>query len=293
MKIVITGSTGLIGRALINTLEKRGDTVVPLTRPQGWNPSAGTIDRELFVREAPDAVVHLAGENLAAKRWSAAQKQKLLDSRVGSTELLSRTLASLDRKPRVLVSASAIGIYGDRGDEPLTDESPPGEGFLPELCKAWEAAANPAREAGIRVVHPRLGVVLAKDGGALKKLITPFKLCVGGRLGSGKQWMSWVAREDVVGALIYALDRDALSGALNVVAPHSVRNKEFTAALASALKRPAIFPMPSFILRLLIGEMADAALLASACVVPARLQAVSFPFRFRDLPDLLVKTLRS
>jgi uncharacterized protein len=292
MKVLITGSTGFLGRALINTLEKRGDTVVPLTRPNGWDPDAGTIDRELIAREAPDAVVHLAGENIGAKRWSAAQKTKILETRTKGTDLIARTLASLDRKPRVFISASAIGVYGNRGEEPLTDEATPGTGYLADVCKAWEDAAAPAREAGIRVVHPRLGVVLAKDGGALKRMITPFKMFVGGRLGSGKQWMSWVAREDVVGAIIYALERDALSGALNVVSPHPVRNSDFTKALARALRRPAIFPVPAFMLRLVVGEMADEALLASSCVLPARLQALSFPFRFSDVYTLLEKITR-
>lgn len=288
MKVLLTGATGLIGRALVAALEKRNDTAVVMKRPEHWDPAAGSIDRDFLAREAPDAVVHLAGENLAASRWSEAQKRKILESRTLGTGLISRTVASLDPKPRVMVSASAIGVYGDRGDEVLTDEAELGTGFLADVCKAWESAADPAREGGIRVVHPRIGVVLAKDGGALQKMITPFKLGLGGRLGSGKQWFSWVAREDVVGAILYMLDRPAYEGPINVVSPHPVRNAELTKALASALHRPAIFPVPSFALKVALGgDMTKEAVLASQCVTPARLMATAFPFRFPDLGPLL------
>lgn len=292
MKVLVTGATGFIGKALCVALERRGDKVVPLSRPSGWDPAAGTIDRAMIEREGPDAVVHLAGENIGEKRWNEAQKQRLLESRIQSTELISRTVATLPKRPKVMISASAIGIYGNRGEEMLTDETEGGSGFLADLCRAWEASADPARQAGIRVVHPRIGVVLAKDGGALKKMLPLFKLCLGGKLGSGKQWMSWVSREDVVGAILYALDREAFEGPINVTAPVPVRNVEFTKALARAVRRPAIFPVPAFALRLVAGEIADEALLASQCVVPARLKAVSFPFRFPELGPLLEKTLR-
>ncbi|MCK6547310.1 TIGR01777 family oxidoreductase [Myxococcota bacterium] len=292
MKVVITGASGMIGSALRGLLERRGDQVVAMTRPDRWDPEAGTIDRELLAREAPDAVVHLAGENIGDQRWTEERKQKLRDSRTKGTELLARTIASLDRRPRVFVSASAIGIYGNRGDEILSDESSPGTGFLAELCRDWEAAADAAREAGIRVVHPRLGVVLAREGGALQKMLLPFKLGLGGRLGSGRQWMSWVAREDVTGAILFAIEREALSGPLNVVSPHPVRNSELTKALGSALGRPTLFPVPEFGLKLAFGEMAEEALLASACVTPARLQATGFPFRFPDLVPLLRSLVR-
>jgi uncharacterized protein (TIGR01777 family) len=292
MKVLVTGASGFIGKALCAALERRGDSVLKLSRPNGWDPEAGTIDRALFETEAPDAVVHLAGENIGEKRWNEAQKQKLLESRTKATDLLARTVASLPKKPRVLVSASAIGVYGNRGEELLSDEAEAGTGFLAELCKAWEAGADPARAAGIRVVHPRIGVVLAKDGGALKKMVPLFKCGLGGKLGNGKQWMSWVAREDVVGAMLYALDREAFEGPINVVAPVPVRNAELTQALAKALRRPAFFPVPAFALKLAVGEMAEEALLASQCVTPARLKAVSFPFRFPELGPLLEKTLR-
>lgn len=292
MKVLVTGASGFLGRALIHALEKRGDQASPLSRPKGWDPEAGTIDRDFLARESFDAVVHLAGENVGDKRWTDAQKKKILESRTKGTDLIARTLASLDRKPRVFISSSATGIYGNRGEEQLTDESAPGEGFLAEVCKQWEAAAEPARAAGIRVVHPRIGVVLAKDGGALAKMMTPFKLGAGGRIGNGKQWMPWVAREDVIGALLYSLDREALSGPLNVVAPRPVRNQDFTRALAAAVHRPALFPMPAFALRLAFGELADEALLASTCVLPARLTAMSFPFRFSDVFVAMEKIVR-
>jgi uncharacterized protein (TIGR01777 family) len=283
MKVALTGASGLIGRALASVLEKRGDQVIVLRRPTEWDPENGTIDRDLLEREAPDAVVHLSGENLAARRWNAAHKAKIRDSRIKSTDLIARTVASLTKKPSVLVSASAIGIYGDRGDELLTDEAAPGTGFLAETCKEWEAAAAPARQAKIRVVHPRFGVVLSKDGGALPRMLMPFKLGLGGRLGSGAQWVGWVAREDATGAILYMLEREAFDGAVNVVSPHPVRNRELTKILATALHRPAFLPVPGFALELALGEMAKELLLASQCVTPERLLATSFPFRFKDL----------
>lgn len=292
MKVVITGASGMIGSALRGLLEKRGDQVIAMTRPDRWDPEAGTIDRELLAREAPEAVVHLAGENIGDQRWTDERKQKLRDSRTKGTDLIARTIASLEKKPRVFVSASAIGIYGNRGDEILSDESTAGTGFLAELCRDWESAAEPAREAGIRVVHPRIGVVFAREGGALQKMLLPFRLGVGGRLGSGKQWMSWVAREDVTGAILFAIERDAISGPLNVVAPQPVRNSDLTKALGRVLGRPTIFPVPKLALKLALGEMAEEAVLSSACVTPARLQATGFPFRFPDLVPLLRSLVR-
>ena len=269
MKVLISGSTGLLGTVLIKALLGNGHHVTRLVRTPGkfgepavmWNPAAGMLNASAC--EGFDAVVHLAGESIA-KRWTAAQKQRIAASRMQGTTLLSTTLARLSRPPRVLVSASAIGYYGDRGGEMLREDSKPGTGFLAETSVAWENAAQPAAQAGIRVVHPRLGVVLTKQGGALQKMLLPFKLGVGGVLGSGEQYWSWVALDDVIGGLQHILQTEALRGPVNVVAPHAVTNRVFTKALGRVLSRPTIFPAPAFALRLVLGEMANDLLLASA-----------------------------
>jgi len=241
-----------------------------------------------------EAVVHLAGEGIANGRWTARKKARILQSRTQGTRLLSQTLARLTHPPRVLVSASAIGYYGDRGEEALNEESSKGWGFLPEVCEAWEGATAPAADAGIRVVRARLGVVLSPSGGALALMRLPFALGIGGRLGSGRQFMSWVAIDDVVGAFHYALTSDYLRGPVNVVAPNPVRNREFTTILARTLSRPAVLPVPAVVLRLLVGQLADEALLGSARVLPSKLRLTGYAFRYPDLEaalrDLLARS---
>ena len=279
MKILITGSTGLVGTALTKTLQSAGHTVCRLIRPntaaesvrssQGfdinWNPESGELGGAAV---GADAVVNLAGASIAAGRWTAERKLLLRTSRVNGTRALVAALAKMAIRPRVLVSASAIGYYGNRGDDLLNETSHPGDDFLSEVAREWEAEAGKAESLGIRVVCTRFGVILAKNGGALPKMLTPFKLGLGGKLGSGQQWMSWITVDDVVGILVSALEEGTLRGAVNVVSPHPVRNAEFTQVLAKTLHRPALFPAPAFALRLILGEMAD------ACCSPV---SASFP----------------
>lgn len=291
MKTFVTGASGLIGSALVPALEAAGHEVVrmirrPPAQPDEveWRPDAPTFDRSVL--EGAGAVVHLAGENIAG-RWTAAKKQQIRDSRVDGTRVLAGAFAGLERPPAVFVGASAVGYYGDRGDELLDEESPPGEGFLPEVCQGWEAAADPLREAGVRVAHLRIGVVLSRQGGALGKMLLPFKLGAGGVVGSGRQYWSWVAIDDVVAAVLHVLANDQLRGPVNGVAPNPATNREFTKTLGRVLRRPTVFPMPAFAARLALGEMADALLLASARVVPRRLQASGYAFRYPDLESAL------
>jgi uncharacterized protein len=237
--------------------------------------------------EGFDHVVHLAGENIAAGRWTPARKAVLRDSRIQGTRLLAETLAGLRHPPRVFVSASAIGYYGNRGDEVMHEESPRGIGFLPDLCQEWESAAGPMSASGIRVVHPRFGIVLSPAGGALGRMLTPFKLGVGGVVGSGKQWMSWISLKDAASALAYCLENDSLRGPVNLVAPQAVTNRDFTRILGRVLKRPAVLPAPAFALRLALGEMADDLLLSSLRVEPSRLLAAGYPFLYPGLESAL------
>ncbi|MEQ8790203.1 MAG: TIGR01777 family oxidoreductase [Pirellulaceae bacterium] len=291
MKVLISGATGLVGGALAASLSKDDHEIFSLTRsPQGdrdigWNPGQGEIDVEKLA--GFDAVVHLAGESIAEGRWTAAKKHRIRESRVLGTKLLSESLAGLDTRPRVFVSASAIGYYGDQGDKELGEDGPTGELFLSEVCRDWEAAAEPARQAGIRVVHPRIGVVLSKDGGALAKMLTPFKLGLGGRVGGGRQWMSWISLEDLVGVLRFLISEDSLSGPVNAVAPKPVTNLEFTKTLGRVLGRPTIFPMPALMARLALGEMADELLLPSTRVKPAKLKSAGYAFRHPQLDGAL------
>lgn len=289
----MTGATGLIGSALTRQLRDLGHRVTPLVRRPAqageisWDPARGRLEPGHL--EGVDAVVHLAGENVGA-RWTAARKQRIRSSRVQGTRLLSEALARTARRPAVLISASAIGIYGSRGEEILNENSPAGDAasdFLAEVGREWEAAAGPARDAGIRVVHPRFGIVLSPDGGALGKMLLPFRLGLGGRLGTGSQWMSWVSLDDAAGAVIHLLQLESFSGAVNVVAPEPVRNREFTAMLGRTLRRPAALGVPAGALRVLLGEMADGTLLASARVVPKRLLAAGYRFQHPDLPAAL------
>jgi uncharacterized protein (TIGR01777 family) len=298
MVIVITGSTGLVGSALVKALEASGHLVRRLVRGEvrdsdheiRWDPVAGTIDAAEL--EGIDAVVHLAGENLAAKRWNAAVKRKILDSRVDGTQLLAETLARLSSKPDTFISASAIGYYGHRGQETVNESSAAGTGLLADVCRAWEAAAEPARTAGIRVVNLRIGVVISGDGGALSKMLTPFKLGLGGVIGSGQQVWSWIALDDLVNAIVFALENKSLSGPVNAVAPGAVTNREFTKTLGSVLGRPTIFPMPAFAARLALGEMADEMLLSGARVEPAKLQAAGFSFAYPQLEPALTAAVK-
>ncbi len=292
MKVAITGASGLIGGALVPFLTTGGHEVVRLVRraPRSkdetrWDPEAGEIDAAAL--EGTDAVVHLAGENIAGGRWTEARKARLRSSRVGPTALLARTLAGLTKKPKVLVSASAIGYYGNRGDEWVTEKDAPADDFLGRLSVEWEAAAEPAREAGIRVVHPRFGVVLSPAGGALGKMLLPFKAGLGGVVGPGTQYMSWIALDDVLGVVHHLLDRAGLEGPVNATAPEPVTNAVFTKTLGRVLGRPTVAPVPAFALRLALGEMADAALLSSTRVRPERLQASGYRFRFPDLEGAL------
>ncbi len=291
MHVLLTGASGFVGRALRRRLETAGHTVIPLprTRPAAggpwWNPAAGTID--LAGIQPPEGVVHLAGESIVAGRWTTAVKTRIRDSRVAGTALLARALAGLTPRPAVLVAASAIGIYGDRGATPLTESDAPGDGFLATVCQDWEGAARPAAEAGLRVVFPRLGIVLDRHGGALARMLTPFRLGLGGPLGAGGQYMSWVALDDATSILERLLTETVWSGPVNVVAPEAVTNAAFTQTLARVLHRPARLPAPAWALRLVFGEMADAALLASQRVRPARLQAAGHAFQYPALEPAL------
>jgi hypothetical protein len=294
---LISGASGLIGTALERRLQARGDDVVRMVRrpPRSpdeisWAPERGLLSlREL---EGFDAVIHLAGENVASGRWTPRRMAAIRDSRVASTDLLARRLAALKRPPQVLVSASAIGIYGDRGEEELDETSAPGTGFLPSVCSAWEGAAAPASEAGIRVVHPRIGLVLSRDAGALARMLTLFRLGLGGRLGSGRQWMSWISLADMVSMLEAAVLDARLAGPVNAVAPRPIRNAEFTASLGRALARPTLAPVPAFALRALVGRMADDLLLASVRVRPRVLDSAGFVFRHTTLDQALPDVLR-
>jgi uncharacterized protein len=295
MRVAVTGSHGLIGSAVVASLRARGDQVVRLVRGEAagadeisWQPHDGRIDAAGL--EGIDAAVHLAGATLAS-RWTPEQKEAIRSSRLLGTGLVARTLAGLAAPPRVFVSGSAVGYYGNRGDEVLTESSGAGTGFLADVCREWEAAADPARRAGIRVTHPRFGVVLGGGGGILAKIVPIFKLGAGGPLGHGRQYLPWVAIDDAVGAILLALDRDGLDGPVNVVAPHAVTNREFTSALGHVIGRPAVIPVPAAALRALFGEMADEALLASQRVEPARLAAAEYRFRFGELEPALRRVL--
>lgn len=297
MIIAITGSSGLVGTALCAALDADGHLFRPLVRRpvrEGtheirWDPAAGMIDATELADV--DAVVHLAGENLAAHRWSSSFKQEIRDSRIRGTNLLCQTLAGLASRPAVLISASAVGYYGDRGEELLDESATAGRGFLADVCQAWEAATQPARDANIRVVNLRTGVVLSTNGGALAQMLTPFRLGVGGVIGSGKQYISWIAIDDLVRAIQFVLLAAAVSGPVNAVAPNPVTNREFTKTLGRVLKRPTVMSMPAAAARLAFGEMADEMLLTSTRVEPHALSIARFEFHCPQLEPALRQIL--
>ena len=303
MKIIVSGASGLVGSALVPALGAGGHQVTALVRRESkqrtrtdvaeveWDPNAGQLDAARLVGH--DAAVHLAGESVTGGRWTAEKKRRIRESRVRSTRLLAETLARLQTRPRVLVCASAVGYYGNRGAEVLTEASAPGTDFLSDVCREWEAAAEPARAAGIRVVHLRFGVVLSAEGGALAQMLTPFKLGIGGQLGSGAHYMSWLALDDAVGMIEHALADENLSGPVNAVAPQPVTNREFTKTIGRVLGRPTLLPMPAFALRLALGEMADALLLSSARVEPQRLAAAGYQFKYPQLEGALRHVLHA
>ncbi|HET6931450.1 MAG TPA: TIGR01777 family oxidoreductase [Candidatus Acidoferrum sp.] len=300
MKILITGSTGLVGTALTEGLQRAGDTVCRLVRPgtspgssQGfdvnWNPATGELGGAAV---GADAVVNLSGASIADGRWTPQRKQLLRDSRVNTTRALVQALAKMSARPRVLVSASATGYYGNRGDETLTESSEPGNDFLSGIAKEWESEALKAEALGIRVVRARFGVILSKQGGALLQMMRPFQFFVGGKIGPGNQWMSWITLNDTVAILRLALENANITGALNVVSPQPVTNADFTKILAAALHRPTVFPAPAFALHLILGEMADALLLSSQRVQPAQLQKLNYQFIHPDLAEALTDILK-
>jgi hypothetical protein len=298
MNILVSGSHGLIGSALVPALRGEKHSVIRLVRTSSspsdgilWDPVRGAIDAARLA--GLDAVIHLAGENISAGRWTPERKARIRDSRVRGTRLLAESLGRLPRPPRVLLSASAVGYYGHRGDTVVREEDPPGTGFLADLCREWEAAADPARRAGIRLVYLRTGVVLSPAGGVLGKVLPLFRLGLGGPIGSGRQYMSWIAIDDVVGALLHLLANGGLAGPVNLVAPRPVTNSEFTAALGRVLSRPTIIPVPAGALRALFGEMADGALLSSTRAEPGRLLGSGYAFLFPEVGGALRHLLRA
>jgi uncharacterized protein (TIGR01777 family) len=298
MKILISGASGLVGTHLIPTLKAKNHEIFRLVRkaPEAadeirWDSEKGFADDEHAKLENFDAVVHLAGDNVASENWSEEKKRKIRDSRVTGTRVLVDALKTLKNPPRILVSASAIGFYGNREDEILTEDSAKGVGFLAEVCDAWEMESEKAEEFGARVVMPRIGVVLAKDGGALEKMLTPFKFGVGGRVGSGKQWMSWIALEDLLQIVHFALENEKLRGVVNATAPNPVTNEEFTKTFGRVLHRPAILPVPEFAIKLMFGEMGETLLLQGARVLPERLLENGFDFKFTNLEKAMKSVL--
>jgi uncharacterized protein (TIGR01777 family) len=304
MRILVSGSTGFLGTALVETLEEQGHSIARLVRPGtsqiaaavarggnvSWDPVAGQFDAA--AAEGADALVHLAGASIAGGRWNASRKNLLRTSRIDATRHLISGLAKLQRPPRVIVAASAIGYYGNRGDETLTEASAPGNDFLAGACREWEAEAAGGIEFGARVVNLRFGIILAAHGGALPRMAMPFKFGAGGRLGDGRQWMSWLTLKEAVSIVQFALATSGLVGPVNAVAPNPVRNSEFTSVLAKTLHRPALFPAPAFALRLALGEMADALLLVSQKVVPSKLADSGYPFLQPSLAGALAEVFR-
>jgi uncharacterized protein (TIGR01777 family) len=288
MRIGVTGASGLVGQRLVRALRTAGHHVLRIGRGSDadvrWNPPTGALD--LAACAGVDVFVHLAGANVG-ERWTTAHRKEIRDSRVLGTALIARTAAALNPRPRALICASAVGIYGDAGDTELDESSPAGRGFLADVGREWEMAAEPAREAGIRTVHLRFGVVLDRRGGALGRMLPIFRAGGGGQLGNGRQWMSWLSMDDAIGMIEFALQHETLSGAVNAVAPAPATNAAFTDALARTLRRPALFQVPAFALNLMFGEMAQGTLLASQRVIPRRLIAAGYPFRHPTLETAL------
>ena len=298
MKILISGASGLVGKHLIPTLKAKGHEVHRLVRktPNSsdeiqWDAEKGLSEAEQAKLEGFDAVVHLAGDNVASENWSDEKKRKIKESRVVGTRVLVDALKSLKNPPKHFISASAIGFYGNREAEVLTEDSAKGEGFLPDVCGAWEDESKKA-ERFARVVCMRIGVVLAKDGGALEKMLTPFKFGVGGTVGSGKQWMSWIALDDLIKAVHFFLENENLDGSFNLTAPNPVTNEEFTKALGTVLNRPTVLPIPEFAIKMLFGEMGETLLLQGTRVLPKRLQDAGFEFEFDNLEDAMKSVLK-
>jgi len=292
MRILVSGSSGLVGRAVSADLSLRGHRVGRLVRGTTsvpgdvlWDPAAGRFDSG--AAEGTDAVVHLAGENISSRRWTDGQKRRIRDSRIEGTALLARSLLALPHPPSIVIAASAIGFYGDTGDRAVDEASPPGTGFLADVCRAWEAAARPLADGGVRLVTLRLGVVLGTRGGALAQMLPLFRVGLGGRIGNGRQWMSWITLGEVVGIVSFALGNGDLRGPVNAVAPEPVRNSDFTAALGKALGRPTLLAVPAIALRLALGEMADALLLSSSRVSPAVLPRCGYRFTHPELEGAL------
>ena len=299
-RVVLSGASGMLGAALRCALEARGRPVLQLVRSAPaspgqltWNPAAKPAIGDSRVLEGCAAAIHLSGASVAGQRWSAAYQREITASRVDSTQALATALAGLRRPPQTLLAASAVGIYGNRGDELLDDCSAPGTGFLASVCRQWEAAAQPAADAGIRIVHLRFGVVIGPGPGALVKMLPLFRLGLGGRLGSGRQWWSWVSLRDAARAFAFAVENEQVRGALNLAAPHAVTNAEFTRTLAHLLHRPALLTLPAFALRAIGGEMAEATLLASQRVIPKRLLEAGFIFEDQELEPALRELLRA
>lgn len=296
MKILVSGASGFIGSALMETLIRRGEDVHRLIRLDRvahsgeviWDPSQGFIQHRHL--NHLDAVIHLAGEPILG-RWTTHKLQQIRDSRLIPTQFLARTLAEMTAPPKVFLCASAIGYYGNRGEEILTEQSPAGEGFLAEVCRDWEAACDPAVQAGIRTVHLRFGVVLGTNGGALGQMLRMFRIGLGGSLGAGQQWMSWISMEDTVRVIQSCLDKESFSGAVNLTAPEPVRNRDFAKILGHAVHRPAVMPVPQLALRMKFGPLADEVLLASARVLPEKLMAAGFSFRHGTLETALTSLL--
>jgi hypothetical protein len=299
-RFLLSGASGMVGSALRAELGARHARVTQLVRrvPQTaaeleWNPAAAIPIRDTEPLEGLDAAIHLSGANLSARRWTAAYRREMAASRLDSTRALATSLAGLRRPPRALLVASAIGIYGNRGDEILDENSPPGRGFLAGLCREWEAASAPAVAAGMRVVHMRFGVVLSPNAGALAMMLPIFRLGLGGRLGSGKEWMSWISLPDLASAVLFLLDSPSLHGAVNLTAPQPVTNATFTRTLARMLHRPAVVPVPAFALRLALGPMADEALLSSTRAIPKKLLEAGFGFTHPDIEQALNAEVRA
>jgi uncharacterized protein len=303
VKILISGSSGLVGSAVVDNLSHQGHDLIRLVRPGTdarhhpvselpqvvWDPQSGLLDSRA---EGADAIIHLAGASIAGHRWTDAWKRELRDSRVAATNRLIASLQRLHRPPQIFIAASAIGFYGSRGDEELTESSPAGTGLLAQITVDWETESARAAQSGARVVILRFGVILARQGGALPQMALPFRLGVGGRIGSGRQWVSWITLNDVVGIIRFALETNLVSGPANAVSPNPIQNAAFSSTLAHVLHRPTIFPAPPFALRLALGEMADSLLLASQRVYPSKLQRLGYRFLYPDLQPALTAVLR-